>query len=61
MEAGKGLVKGQEASLDLVDAMVLAADPSVSDEDVAKVERSACPPVVHALACSLQNSMNWAW
>ncbi len=58
MEAGKGLVKGQEASLDLVDAMVLAADPSVSDEDVAKVERSACPTCGSCSGMFTANSMN---
>ena len=58
MEAGKGLVKGQEASLDLVDAMVLAADPSVSDEDVAKIERSACPTCGSCSGMFTANSMN---
>ena len=58
MEAGKGLVKGQEASLDLVDAMVLAADPSISDEDVAKVERSACPTCGSCSGMFTANSMN---
>ena len=58
MEAGKGLIKGQEASLDLVDAMVLAADPSVSDEDVAKVERSACPTCGSCSGMFTANSMN---
>ena len=58
MEAGKGLVKGQEASLDLVDAMVLAADSSVSDEDVAKVERSACPTCGSCSGMFTANSMN---
>ena len=43
MEAGKGIVKGKEIKLDLVDAMVLAGDSSISDEDIAEVERSACP------------------
>ena len=43
MEAGKSIVQGKETTLDLVDAMVLAADDSISDEDVASVERSACP------------------
>ena len=41
MEAGKGLIKGQEASLDLIDAMVLAGDPSVSDEEVEKMVKDA--------------------
>jgi len=58
MEAGKGLVKGQEVGLDLVDAMVLAADPSVSDEEVAKVERSACPTCGSCSGMFTANSMN---
>ncbi|MEX2430858.1 MAG: dihydroxy-acid dehydratase, partial [Dehalococcoidia bacterium] len=43
MEAGKVTVKGKVIHLDLVDAMVTAADPKASDEDVAAYERSACP------------------
>ena len=39
MEAG---VMGSQR-LDLIDAMVKSADPSVTDEDVAKIEKSACP------------------
>ncbi len=35
MEAGKAVVKGGEVHLDLVDAMVAAADPNETDEDVA--------------------------
>ncbi|HJM71385.1 MAG TPA: dihydroxy-acid dehydratase [Gammaproteobacteria bacterium] len=58
MEAGKGLVKGQEASLDLIDPMVLAADPSVSDEELAKVERSACPTCGSCSGMFTANSMN---
>src|SRR5690606_23839450 len=44
MEAGKARLAGadQSSKLDLVDAMVMAADPNVSDEQVAAVERSAC-------------------
>ena len=58
MEAGKGLVKGQEASLDLIDAMVLAGDPSVSDEEVEKIERSACPTCGSCSGMFTANSMN---
>ncbi len=43
MEAGKVVLKGKTRALDLVDAMVAAADDSVSDEDVKIIERSACP------------------
>ena len=41
MEAGK--TKLSEHKLDLVDAMVIAADPNASDEQVEEYERSACP------------------
>jgi dihydroxy-acid dehydratase len=56
MEAGKtrlGVIK-----LDLVDAMVMAADPSVSDEEVAEVERSACPTCGSCSGMFTANSMN---
>ena len=43
MEAGKVQLQGQTIHLDLVDAMVKAADDSVSDSDLAEIERSACP------------------
>jgi len=45
MEAGKVLMPGSEQviKLDLVDAMIKAADPTVSDEETNSVERSACP------------------
>src|SRR3546814_11240381 len=43
MEAGKVVLKGKEVALDLVDAMVAAADEHYSDEEVAAGERSACP------------------
>jgi dihydroxy-acid dehydratase len=42
MEAGKAKIEGKVISLDLVDAMVKAADKNCSDEEVAQVERSAC-------------------
>ena len=58
MEAGKGIIKGQEASLDLIDAMVLAGDPNVSDEEVEKIERSACPTCGSCSGMFTANSMN---
>lgn len=54
MEAGKS---GDKA-LDLVDAMVMAADDSVSDEEVAEVERSACPTCGSCSGMFTANSMN---
>jgi dihydroxy-acid dehydratase len=43
MEAGKVTWQGQTVKLDLIDAMVQAADSSRSDEEVMATERSACP------------------
>src|SRR5690348_10826694 len=43
MEAGKVKLDGRIKSVDLIDAMVAAADDRVSDRDVEVIERSACP------------------
>jgi len=56
MEAGK--TKLAEHKLDLVDAMVLAADPTASDEKVDAVERSACPTCGSCSGMFTANSMN---
>src|SRR5690606_18225236 len=56
MEAGK--TRLADHKLDLVDAMVMAADPSASDEDVAAVERSACPTCGSCSGMFTANSMN---
>lgn len=58
MEAGKTKLAGQDVKLDLVDAMVQAADEHVSDEDVAQVERSACPTCGSCSGMFTANSMN---
>ncbi len=58
MEAGKVVVKGKERALDLVDAMVVAADDSYSDEEVAAIERSACPTCGSCSGMFTANSMN---
>ena len=58
MEAGKIVLKGKEIALDLVDAMVAAADESVSDEEVAAIERSACPTCGSCSGMFTANSMN---
>ena len=58
MEAGKVVLKGKDVALDLVDAMVAAADDSVSDEDVATIERSACPTCGSCSGMFTANSMN---
>lgn len=58
MEAGKVVIDGKELALDLVDAMVSAADESVSDEDVAKIEAAACPTCGSCSGMFTANSMN---
>ena len=59
MEAGKvSLATKGDLKLDLVDAMVSAADPSESDEDVAEIERSACPTCGSCSGMFTANSMN---
>src|SRR5690554_6348589 len=58
MEAGKTKLAGKDVALDLVDAMVHAADDSVSDEDVARIERSACPTCGSCSGMFTANSMN---
>ena len=56
MEAGK--TRLSEHKLDLVDAMVIAADDKVSDETVAEIERSACPTCGSCSGMFTANSMN---
>jgi dihydroxy-acid dehydratase len=56
MEAGKTRLATH--GLDLVDAMVIAADSSVSDETVAEYERSACPTCGSCSGMFTANSMN---
>jgi dihydroxy-acid dehydratase len=58
MEAGKVRIGGVERSLDLVDAMVIAADPNASDDEVMQHERSACPTCGSCSGMFTANSMN---
>ncbi len=58
MEAGKVTLENREIYLDLVDAMVMAADPNESDEDIAAIERSACPTCGSCSGMFTANSMN---
>ena len=58
MESGKTKIGGLEVKLDLVDAMVMAANPNETDEDVAQVERSACPTCGSCSGMFTANSMN---
>jgi len=58
MEAGKVVMHGKKVALDLVDAMVAAADDQISDEDVNVIERSACPTCGSCSGMFTANSMN---
>jgi dihydroxy-acid dehydratase len=58
MEAGKTKLSDQIIKLDLVDAMVSAADPKVSDADSEQIERSACPTCGSCSGMFTANSMN---
>src|SRR5690554_4039443 len=58
MEAGKVVLEGKEVALDLVDAMVAAADDSYTDEQVQAIERSACPTCGSCSGMFTANSMN---
>ena len=58
MEAGKAQLHGKTVYLDLVDAMVKAADTAVSDADVDLIERSACPTCGSCSGMFTANSMN---
>ena len=58
MEAGKVVLQGKEHALDLVDAVVAAADDKVSDDDVKVIERSACPTCGSCSGMFTANSMN---
>lgn len=58
MEAGKVVLHGKTHALDLVDAMVAAADDKISDEDVKVIERSACPTCGSCSGMFTANSMN---
>ena len=58
MEAGKVVVKGKEVALDLVDAMVAAADEAYTDEEVTAIEQNACPTCGSCSGMFTANSMN---
>jgi len=58
MEAGKVTVNGEEIAVDLVDAMMQAADPDVDDETVLEFERSSCPTCGSCSGMFTANSMN---
>lgn len=58
MEAGKIEVDGVEKALDLVDAMVVAADDKYTDAQVQAIEEAACPTCGSCSGMFTANSMN---
>jgi dihydroxy-acid dehydratase len=58
MEAGKVQWHGTARKVDLIDAMIEAADSKNSDADVAAMERSACPTCGSCSGMFTANSMN---
>ncbi|NWK74555.1 dihydroxy-acid dehydratase [Acinetobacter cumulans] len=58
MEAGKVKIRGNEHAIDLVDAMIVAADDNFTDEEVKEYERSACPTCGSCSGMFTANSMN---
>ena len=58
MEAGKVILDGKERKVDLIDAMMNAVNPDVSEEDSEKTERSACPTCGSCSGMFTANSMN---
>ena len=58
MEAGKVVWKDKVTAVDLIDAMVAAADDKISDEEVTVMERSACPTCGSCSGMFTANSMN---
>jgi dihydroxy-acid dehydratase len=58
MEAGKLVFKGEEIAVDLIDAMVRAADPGVTDAEAEEFERQSCPTCGSCSGMFTANSMN---
>lgn len=58
MEAGKVDIKGQTIAVDLIDSMIAAADPQVSEAENDAIERSACPTCGSCSGMFTANSMN---
>ena len=58
MEAGKARIEGKNLHIDLVDAMVAAATPGISEDALGEYERSACPTCGSCSGMFTANSMN---
>ena len=58
MEAGKVILKGEQRKVDLIDAMIYAADDAYTDAEVETMERSSCPTCGSCSGMFTANSMN---
>ena len=58
MESGKVTIKGKDKRVDLVDAMIVAADKTATDKEVSEYENSACPTCGSCSGMFTANSMN---
>jgi len=58
MEAGKMIIDGEEQHVDLIDAMIQAANPDTTDEEAERYERSSCPTCGSCSGMFTANSMN---
>ena len=58
MEAGVTVINGKTRKLDLVDSMVAAADPNISDDEIEAIEENACPTCGSCSGMFTANSMN---
>ncbi|MEA4838906.1 MAG: dihydroxy-acid dehydratase, partial [Rhodospirillaceae bacterium] len=58
MEAGKVKLRGETIAVDLIDAMIAAADDNVTDEEAAEYERSSCPTCGSCTGMFTANAMN---
>jgi dihydroxy-acid dehydratase len=59
MESGRAVIDSADVRLDLISAMEIAARSSASDDDVATVERAACPTCGSCSGMFTANSMNF--
>ena len=58
MEAGKVEIDGREIAVDLIDAMIQAANPDMTDDQVQEFESNACPTCGSCSGMFTANSMN---
>jgi dihydroxy-acid dehydratase len=58
MEAGKVNIDGELRAVDLIDAMIEAANPDRTDAEVAEFEKNACPTCGSCSGMFTANSMN---